>query len=369
MNRLLLLLLGLILLGLLAFFCVRNHALTIEEDLSTRTTAALHDQGLNWVQSSLDGRELKLSGMATSAKLRKQAGEIASDIWGVSGVDNQITVAGEDSALTPSLGYQTQFTINNGQVVLNGVVPDLKTRELLINIAKQRFGANNVTEQLNIQSSAPDGWRQAAEAALTQLQMLDKGSAQLTDTTIQVTGTTSSERARRQIQLAVSNVLHPDFQASFNISVPESVHYATDDTAILESRTKPNNPQLTTVAASCQNHFNAILGEQHIRFNVDSDIIDTQSNALLEQLVEVARGCPNARIEIGGHTDSQGSQAYNRKLSTRRAQAVIRYLSAHGIGLNRLSAVGYGELSPIADNQKIEGRAKNRRIEFKVLGN
>lgn len=367
MNRLLLLLLGLILLGLLAFFCVRNHALTIEEDLSSRTTAALHGQGLNWVQSSLDGRTLKLSGTAISAKLRNQAGEVASNIWGVSDVDNQITVAGGNTALTSSQGYRTQFSLNDGKVVLSGMVPDLKTRELLVNIAKQRFGAVNVTQQLNIQSAAPDGWKQAAEATLIQLQMFDKGSAQITNTKVEVTGTTSSERARRQIQLAVSDALHADFQASFNISVTEPAQFSVADTSIFDSRAKSDTQELTA-AASCQNNFNDVLDGQHIRFNVDSDIIDTQSNALLEQLVVVAHGCPNARIEIGGHTDSLGSKAYNRKLSTRRAQAVIRYLSAHGISINRLSAVGYGESSPIADNQRIEGRAKNRRIEFKVMG-
>ncbi len=368
MNRLLLLLLGLILLGLLAFFCVRDHALTIEEDLSTRTSAALHDQRLNWVQSSLDGRKLILSGTAISDKQRKQAGDIASDIWGVSGVENQITIAGENSTLTSSPGYQTQFTLNDGKVVLKGMVPDLKARELLVNIAKQRFGAINVTQQLNIQSAAPDGWRQAAEAALIQLQMFDTGSVQITNTNIQVIGATSSERARRQIQLAVSDALHADFQASFNISVAEPAQPLTAVTSIFDPRAKSGSQELTAAATSCQKHFNDALDGQHIRFNVDRDIIDTQSNTLLEQLVEVARACPNVRIEIGGYTDSLGSRAYNRKLSTRRAQAVIRYLSAHGISINRLSAVGYGESSPIADNQRIEGRAKNRRIEFKVVG-
>jgi outer membrane protein OmpA-like peptidoglycan-associated protein len=76
---------------------------------------------------------------------------------------------------------------------------------------------------------------------------------------------------------------------------------------------------------------------------------------------------PGLRIEISGHTDSLGPQAINLTLSEKRATAVKNYLIAHGVASDRLRAEGYGEFNPIATNETEEGRAKNRRVEFKVL--
>ena len=77
---------------------------------------------------------------------------------------------------------------------------------------------------------------------------------------------------------------------------------------------------------------------------------------------------PGIKIQIEGHTDSQGSAKYNKKLSRRRAESVMNYLITKlNIPANQLTAVGFGEEKPIADNKKKEGRAKNRRIEFRVM--
>ena len=84
---------------------------------------------------------------------------------------------------------------------------------------------------------------------------------------------------------------------------------------------------------------------------------------------------PEIKVEISGHTDNKGSADYNQKLSERRAQSVVKYLIDHGITKERLKAVGYGEESPIADNQysdgkdNPEGRQQNRRTEFEILEN
>jgi outer membrane protein OmpA-like peptidoglycan-associated protein len=72
-------------------------------------------------------------------------------------------------------------------------------------------------------------------------------------------------------------------------------------------------------------------------------------------------------IEVAGHTDSRGSDAYNIKLSQRRAEAVRDYLISKGIAADRLSAKGYGESQPVADNATDEGRFKNRRVELVPL--
>jgi OOP family OmpA-OmpF porin len=73
------------------------------------------------------------------------------------------------------------------------------------------------------------------------------------------------------------------------------------------------------------------------------------------------------RIEIGGHTDSDGSEADNQKLSEDRAMAVAGYIAKAGVDAGRLSAKGFGEAKPVAENTTPEGKAQNRRIEFRVL--
>jgi OOP family OmpA-OmpF porin len=73
------------------------------------------------------------------------------------------------------------------------------------------------------------------------------------------------------------------------------------------------------------------------------------------------------KIEVQAHTDSMGSDTYNKKLSQRRAESVVEYVTNKGITLSRLTAVGYGETKPISDNNTIIGRAKNRRVEFILL--
>ena len=76
--------------------------------------------------------------------------------------------------------------------------------------------------------------------------------------------------------------------------------------------------------------------------------------------------CPEASIEIEGHTDAEGTPERNAALSERRAQAVVSYLTSSGIPADRLKAIGYGAARPVAPNDTPGNRAKNRRIEFTV---
>lgn len=91
------------------------------------------------------------------------------------------------------------------------------------------------------------------------------------------------------------------------------------------------------------------------------------SEAVLGALADVLQRYPDLRIEIGGHTDSVSSEAFNLRLSKRRAEAVRDFLIGSGLDAGRLVATGYGEGSPVASNETETGRALNRRVEFVVL--
>jgi outer membrane protein OmpA-like peptidoglycan-associated protein len=107
---------------------------------------------------------------------------------------------------------------------------------------------------------------------------------------------------------------------------------------------------------------------ESVYFKLNKGIIEQRSYALLDNVAAVLASHPNLVIQVEGHTDGQGNDAYNMALSQRRAQAVANYLVKNGIDKARLQPRGFGETVPIADNKNKEGRAQNRRVVFTIIG-
>ena len=103
-------------------------------------------------------------------------------------------------------------------------------------------------------------------------------------------------------------------------------------------------------------------------FDFDKSVLKPEGKAKLDDLVSKVKGINLEVIIAVGHTDSIGTDAYNQKLSVRRAEAVKAYLVSKGIEKNRVYTEGKGEKQPVADNRTAEGRAKNRRVEIEVVG-
>jgi OOP family OmpA-OmpF porin len=105
-----------------------------------------------------------------------------------------------------------------------------------------------------------------------------------------------------------------------------------------------------------------------VLFDFDKSVVKPEGKAKLDDLANKVRGI-NLEVVIAiGHADSIGSDAYNQKLSVRRAESVKAYLVSKGIEPNRIYTEGKGEKQPVADNKTREGRAKNRRVEIEVIG-
>ena len=103
-------------------------------------------------------------------------------------------------------------------------------------------------------------------------------------------------------------------------------------------------------------------------FDFDKSVLKPAGKAKLDDLVGKVKGINLEVIIAVGHTDSIGTDAYNQKLSVRRAESVKAYLISKGIEKNRIYTEGKGEKQPVADNKTKEGRAKNRRVEIEVVG-
>jgi len=107
---------------------------------------------------------------------------------------------------------------------------------------------------------------------------------------------------------------------------------------------------------------------KNVFFETASSNLDPKSYKELDLLIKIMTDYPNMKIEISGHTDNLGSRATNLTLSEKRAQSVVNYLSKD-VPIDRMVAKGYAFDVPIADNATVDGRAKNRRVEFKILSN
>ncbi|SDQ11053.1 Outer membrane protein OmpA [Chryseobacterium soldanellicola] len=111
------------------------------------------------------------------------------------------------------------------------------------------------------------------------------------------------------------------------------------------------------------------LNESIVNFDFNSTALSSTAKTNLDKLAQVLINNPDTNINIYGHTDDKGTDAYNQKLSENRANSVKAYLASKGIASSRLFALGEGESMPVASNETDEGRAKNRRVEFAITAN
>ncbi len=101
-----------------------------------------------------------------------------------------------------------------------------------------------------------------------------------------------------------------------------------------------------------------------VLFDFNKSTLQAASDPVLQQILDLLKKNPTLKLEIQGHTDNVGGDAYNQTLSEARAKAVVTWLTGHGVAAARLTAKGYGKTKPIADNSTDAGRAKNRRVEI-----
>lgn len=143
----------------------------------------------------------------------------------------------------------------------------------------------------------------------------------------------------------------------------------SDGDGVLDPQDRcPGTPRGVAVDAyGCERKGSVTL--EGVTFELDSADLTAESRPVLARIAEDLKKYQRLRVEVQGHTDSSGSDAYNLKLSERRARAVRDYLISQGVASSQVEARGYGETQPIASNATPEGRAMNRRVVMKVLEN
>jgi outer membrane protein OmpA-like peptidoglycan-associated protein len=120
------------------------------------------------------------------------------------------------------------------------------------------------------------------------------------------------------------------------------------------------------LVAECRANLGAIASKGRVLFDRDSAELDASSFDTLKRLAAATKRCPGVRIAIEGHADIEGTTEYNQRLSVKRAEAVVAYLVKAGADAQQLEAVGFGSSRPVARNDTLGNRARNRRIEIVV---
>lgn len=143
-------------------------------------------------------------------------------------------------------------------------------------------------------------------------------------------------------------------------------YYYVDDVSVvcIEPETIESEQEVAEVEVP---EVGEVVLLENIYFAVDKSEVLQQSYNELVKLKEMLEKNPEMAIELRGHTDNQGTIEHNQQLSEKRAKAVVDHLVSMGIDKERLSWKGFGKSDPVADNNTVEGRQKNRRVEYKVL--
>lgn len=227
-----------------------------------------------------------------------------------------------------------------GQVVVGGKVPDEATHSAVLERLRETYGVGNVVDQIEVGSVAtPPNWGANVQKLIgPQLKQISKGQLKIDGTQIDVKGEVANESQRQQIASDMANALNPTYTIR----------------------------NALRVTASEQGLLDSTLANRTIEFETGSALLTPQGRAILDQMAVALAHISDKAVEIIGHTDNSGSRASNIALSQARADAVKGYLVAKGVAPRSMTTLGVGPDQPIASNDTGDGRARNRRIEFRV---
>jgi OOP family OmpA-OmpF porin len=216
----------------------------------------------------------------------------------------------------PALAQAVKANWDGGKITLEGVVGSEATKKAMLDAAIAKYGAGNVVDKLTVNSAA-------------------KGDVKIT---------------------LVGEVATDAIKAT----------RGTEAQAFYPGATIDNQLTVKAIAAPAVSASDVKCGDS-ISVAANFATGSARLSPGMAKVLGAVVPCIKGSYEVGGHTDNVGADASNQALSERRAKAVTGFLASKGVDAKLLSSKGYGETAPMADNTSEEGRAKNRRIEFKKM--
>ena len=227
-----------------------------------------------------------------------------------------------------------------GQVVASGTVADEASKTAVLAKLREVYGADKVLDQITIgQVTTPANWSDYVQKLITpDLKQVSKGQLKIDGTTVSVRGEVANEAQRQRIASDFATRLNPTYTVTNGLRV----------------------------SAADQGVLDRTLANRIVEFESGQAVLTPTGRAILDEMGAAMLKLKGQKVEIIGHTDNVGLRASNQNLSQARAEAVRNYLSGKGIPAETLVASGSGPDRLIASNDTAEGRARNRRIEFRM---
>jgi OOP family OmpA-OmpF porin len=245
------------------------------------------------------------------------------------------------TALADTAATSATSAVAAAPIVVSGTVADDASKASLLARLRAVYGNERVVDQLAVgRVSSPPNWNEhVARLIGPNLKLVTRGQLQVDGNSVSLRGDVVSEAQKQQI----AGELAMNLDASYTV----------------------NNG--LRVAASEQGMLDAALADRIIEFESGKAALADSGKAILDQMSAVLQRLKDKKVEVIGHTDNAGSRAGNLSLSQARAEAVKAYVVGRGVKPEMVSVSGEGPDRPVADNRTPEGRARNRRIEFKVV--
>jgi OOP family OmpA-OmpF porin len=230
---------------------------------------------------------------------------------------------------------------NAAPIVVAGTVADDASKASLLARLRALYGTDRVVDQLTVGRVAmPPNWNERVGKLVgPNLKLISRGQLQVDGTSVSLRGDVASDEQRTRIASDIASALDPSYTVNNGLRV----------------------------AVSEQGILDAALADRIIEFESGKATLADSGKAILDQMSVALLRLKDKKVEVIGHTDNAGSHAGNISLSQARAEAVKAYVIGRGVQPDLVAVSGEGPDRPVADNRTPEGRARNRRIEFKVV--
>jgi OmpA-OmpF porin, OOP family len=292
------------------------------------------------------------------------------------------------SASGPPTPANFHARVEHGMLILRGSLPSETSKAAILQRALELYGATpgNVVDELTVDPRVgPVAWADNVSQILPVLgHMTERGSIIIDGRTIVLSGQVGGNHAKAIVLRDIAPLTQAGLELEDRIlagpssagpskkapspKVPSLAAAPSPKAPSLPVAPSPTIPSLAEIPSPLlQKKLDEILARASIEFESNSTTMTPRSFATLDQLIAELRQSPRTAIEIGGHTDKYGKPDYNLQLSQRRADAVRRYFTKHGLP-KQFTAVGYGASRPLSVAKNRAGLQRNRRIELRVKG-
>lgn len=231
---------------------------------------------------------------------------------------------------------------NAAPVIAAGTVPDEATRAAVLARLHELYGASRVVDRIEVDAvMAPANWRERVTGMLDPaIRDVSGGELVIDGSSARISGQVPNEARRQQVASVLASAAGPGYQVRNALRADGGNSQAVLDQA---------------------------LAGRIIEFRSGSAELTAGGRNVLDEMAAALAAIGGQQVQVIGHTDSVGSREANVALSLQRAIAVKAYLEAAGVDADNLGVQGFGPDRPVAGNDTEEGRARNRRIEFRVL--